>query len=184
MRYLTLCGRFSRDAYVHVPADVPFDVDELVSRGEPERWTGPNEPAVYLAGDVGVALAELGRHTPGLPPDRDRQVRRIVRMSVTLDRVLDLTRPETLLALGIDGAPWVFTNPARAREIARTARESGDCDAILVPSVAFLDQVHRWNVVIFADRLDGGIRSAIGMPVEVGRVVVGLPGPDAAAGPG
>lgn len=173
MRYLTLCGRFSREAFCHLPADDPFDVERLVSVGERERWTAADEPAVYLAGDVGVALAELGRHAPALPPDRRIERRRIVRVRVSLERVLDLTRRETLEALRVSGAPWAFTDPARAREIAAAARASGDCDAILVPSVAFLDQADRWNVVIFADRLDGGIRAAIEDPMDVGLVEIG-----------
>jgi RES domain-containing protein len=161
VRYLALCGRFSRDAYCYVPAEAPFDLDALATADEPERWTDRGEPAIYLAGDVGVALAELGRHAPQVPPDGDRRRWRLVCLRVSLDRVLDLTRPETLQALGIEGAPWVFTEPARARAVARQVRDSGDCDAILVPSVAFLDQPDRWNVVIFVDRVRGGIRAAV-----------------------
>lgn len=174
MRYLTLCGRLSRDVFVNVPGDEPFAADRLVSIGEPERWSGPDEPTIYLAGDVGVALAELGRHTPGLPGSGEpEQRRRLIRVRVDLDRVLDLTRVETLDALRIDGAPWAFTDPERARAIARQVRASGDCEGMLVPSVAFLDQPERWNVVIFAERLEGPIESAVTEPTEVGTVRLG-----------
>lgn len=167
MRLTMLCGRLSRDAYCHVPADVPFDPSRLVSEA-PERWSDPGEPTIYLAGDPGVALAELGRHRSRLP-GQDVERRVIVRVHVSLDRVVDLTRPETLDALSLPG-PWVFADRGTAGDVAREVRRSGDCEAMLVPSIAFLDRPERRNLVVFAERLNGGVTEAIGAPVQVGEV--------------
>jgi RES domain-containing protein len=172
MRYLALCGRFSRHAYVHAPADEPFNLHRLIERDEPERWSGPEEPTIYLAGDVGVALAELGRHARELPTVGIAR-RRIVRVHVSLDRVLDLTRAETLEALGLEDGSMDLLDRSRTRELARDVRRSGDCDAILVPSVAFLDQPDRWNLVIFADRLADGVAGAIETPTDVAEIQLG-----------
>jgi RES domain-containing protein len=172
IRYLTLCARFSRDVYLHAPADEPFELARLIQEDEPERWSRPGQPTIYLAGDPGVALAELGRHVPRLPEVAvDR--RRILRVHVSLDRVLDLTRDEVLRAMGIENGALDLLDRDRTRELATDARESGDCDAIFVPSVAFLDQPDRWNLVVFAERLNGTVDGAVGPPLEVGRIALG-----------
>jgi RES domain-containing protein len=174
MRLVTLCARFSRQVYCHVPAETRFDIRELASADEPERWSDGDLPTIYLAGDVGVALAELGRHAPRLPPEGQFELRWLMRVGISLDRVIDLTRPEVQRALRIESAPWIFTEPAHARAVARAVRESGDCDAMIVPSVAFLDRPDRWNLVVFAERLTDGLEGAIGSPVPVGDVRIGV----------
>ena len=168
-RYSALCAALDRPAYCHVPDGGPFSPRELARSDEPERWSGPRQPTIYLAGDVGVAIAELGRHTPHLPteaPDR----RRLLRIAATFDRVLDLTRPEVLRALALDAGPGQFVDRDHARAVATEIRESGDCEALLVPSVAFLDQPWRWNLVVFAERLRAPIELAIGQAEDVGGV--------------
>jgi hypothetical protein len=43
---------------------------------------------------------------------------------------------------------------------------------MIVPSVAFLDQRERWNVVVFVDRLRGELATAIRLDDPVLRVAV------------
>jgi RES domain-containing protein len=123
-------------------------LDMLVtSKGN--RWSADGEPTVYLAGDVGVALAELGRHTPAGPVGRAG----IWSIDVRLDAVLDLRLPAVRRALGLPhGASWPLDRH-RCLDLARTLRARVDVDGLIVPSVATLDQPERWNAVVFAERL-------------------------------
>ena len=88
-RYSALCATLDRAAYCHVPDGALFSPAALVQSDEPERWSAPGQPTIYLAGDVGVAVAELGRHTPHLPADPDR--RRLLRVRAALERLLGLS---------------------------------------------------------------------------------------------
>jgi RES domain-containing protein len=123
-----------------------LDVTDLVSV-ESNRWNADGEPTVYLAGDVGVALAEIGRHwQDGSAAVRLWQVR------VRLDRALDLRRPDGRAAAGVPDDPRWFLDRRRCQELAARFRRAGH-DGLIVPSVAFLDELERWNAVIFADRV-------------------------------
>jgi RES domain-containing protein len=168
-RYSALCAAVDRPAFCHVPEGEPFSPRELARSDDPERWSGPGQPTIYLAGDVGVAIAELGRHTPHLPAQGSDR-RRLLRVVATFDRILDLTRPEVLAALGLDEGPGQFVSQDHARAIATAVRDSGDCEGFLVPSVAFLDQPWRWNLVVFVERLRAPLELAIGQAEEVGSV--------------
>jgi RES domain-containing protein len=105
------------------------------------RWSADGEPTIYLASDDGVALAELARHLSS-----DNVPARAWGVGVSLAAVVDLSNDAA-------GPPTWVLNHQRCREIARAIREAGDVEAIVVPSVPFLDDPSRWNLVIFVERL-------------------------------
>jgi len=107
------------------------------------RWSHPGEPTIYLGTDPETAIAELARHVPTGQPVLEASVWTV---DVTLDAVVDLTRKDRLRAL----------DAQHCRELATNLRRHG-VQGLLVPSVAFLDQPDRANLVVFADavgRLD------------------------------
>lgn len=140
-----LLGPVSEDAACSGPPAPGLEVDGLVTTAA-NRWNREGEPTLYLAGDVGVALAELGRHEPALA----RAVR-IWRVRLTLDSALDLRDEATRAALGVPDDPRWYLDPDRCRDVAGRARATPGCDGLLVPSVAVLDDPRRWNAVVFAD---------------------------------
>ena len=52
---------FAADAFCSGPAKDHLDVADLVTT-DANRWSASGEPTLYLAGDAGTALAEVGRH--------------------------------------------------------------------------------------------------------------------------
>jgi RES domain-containing protein len=145
------------------PATSELDIADLVSV-ESNRWSADGEPTVYLAGDVGVALAEVARHwKPGAPAVRLWQVR------LRLDRAMDLRRPDGRAAAGVPDDPRWFLDRRRCQELAARFRRAGH-DGLIVPSVAFLDDLERWNAVIFVDRVQS-LGLALQQPRPVQEVV-------------
>jgi len=136
---------FAAPAVSSGPATDDFRVSDLVST-DGNRWSHPGQPTLYLAGDTGVALAEVGRHWD---PANGRQG--LWQVQVALTSAVDLRRVDVRAAAGVpEDARW-FLDSARCRELAARFRNAG-CDGLVVPSVAFLDDLRRWNAVIFVDR--------------------------------
>jgi RES domain-containing protein len=152
-----LLSAFRGTAYCHVPADEPLRLDRLVtSDGTDDRWNRAGEPTLYLALDLAVAVAELARHVElaaGVPPWR----RRLVGLAVEVERLVDLRRPDVRSALGIDEELVAFRDVGVARDVASRLREDEACAGLIVPSMAFLDDEARGNLVVFVDRFAGGI---------------------------
>src|SRR5699024_1359256 len=100
---------------------------------------------------------ELTRHF-----DRDRaselselvQTRRIFELDLELTRIFDLTESAGIAALGITNAPSCFLDRAVARATAGFLREVIGVEAILAPSIVFLDQPEHRNLVLFLERLE------------------------------
>lgn len=159
-------------AWCHVPADQPLDPERLVtSGGEDDRWNGRGEPAVYLAVEPATALAELARHLRP-PLDPEAASRRLVGLSIALDGLVDLRRPATRAALGVDDAGG-FRDRGFARSLARRIRADQATTGLLVPSVAFLDHADdesRGNLVVFEDRIPGGVRALVRKTVHGGYI--------------
>jgi len=156
-------------AFRHIPAGSKIDVLDFrfAGRGQDSRWNLPGQPTLYLAGDEGVLIAEWGRHfavnrTPGL---RHQTVERaIYTLDLTLDHVLDLRDPQVLVSLSIDHAPYCFADLAFARATAQFIRSTTQAEAMLVPPMSFLDDLSRWCLVIFLDKLPpdpGGFITAV-----------------------
>jgi RES domain-containing protein len=156
-------------AFCHVPAGEPLDLSKLAERDgdDGDRWNEPDEPTIYLALDLGVALAEYARHASGA------DARRLLRFDVGLDGVADLRRTSIRASSGHDGPPIELADRRVARRLAADLRRGPDCRGLLVPSVAFPDDPTRGNLVVFADRLPSDVAEWLGPATPVGRVELG-----------
>jgi RES domain-containing protein len=157
-----LAAPFAATAWCSGPSGGRLDADALVTT-DGNRWSEPGEPTVYLAGDPGVALAEVGRHWTSAI---ERQT--LWRVDLHLSAAMDLRRQEVRAAVGIPPDARWYLDRDRCRQLARRTRAAG-CDGIIVPSVAFLDDVERWNAVIFVDRA-AALGSVIRRPEAVAAV--------------
>jgi RES domain-containing protein len=72
---------------------------------------------------------------------------------VRLERAVDLRDARVLRLIGRDDAPECWLDPRIARAVATFFRDSLDLQALLVPSVAHLDDASRFNVVCFLENL-------------------------------
>jgi RES domain-containing protein len=142
----------------HIPAGSGFDVLDTRFAGlaTDNRWNEVGDPTFYLAGDLGVALAEYARHlredigVTGAPPVHERAVYQV---DVQVDALLDLRDPQVRSAIGLHGGARQFLDRGVARATARFLRLTTSAEGLLVPSVAFLDDPSRWNLVLFLDKL-------------------------------
>lgn len=143
---MALVAPFSATAVCSGPTTESLDISSLVTR-DTNRWSAAGEPTLYLAGDVGVALAEVGRHW-------DQGASRLSLWQVELELItaVDLRRSPARTAAGIADDPRWFLDGRRCREAARRFRSAG-CDGLIVPSAAFLDDPARWNAVLFVDQV-------------------------------
>lgn len=144
-------------AYRHIP-DGAYNVLDFrfAGLGQDNRWNRAGEPTLYLAGDRGVAIAEFSRHYAEVRVPRlalHTQRRQLYRLEVRLEQVLDLRQPEVRRALALPDSLTVFLNREIARAAADLIRAATATQAILVPSIAFLDQVDRWVLALFLEKL-------------------------------
>lgn len=61
--------------------------------------------------------------------------------------------PAFLRRCGIEPRPDWFADRSSARRIAPVARRTATAQAIIVPSIAFIDDHSRWNLVVFLDKV-------------------------------
>jgi RES domain-containing protein len=147
------------------PSGSPVD---LIS-DQPNRWNGPGEPTIYVSGDPALALLEAGRH-----PDDVHGRASLVQVEVRIRFAADLRDPAVRRSLELPADLDWMLDRRRTRSVSRGLRHSGVCDGLIVPSVGALDQLDRWNAVIFADertripRMIGGLR-------QVGELQVSVP---------
>lgn len=142
-------------AYRHIPAGRNRDILDFRHAGrQPDnRWNAPGEPTLYLAGDPGILIAEWGRQFPVVFDDAVRFVtveRSVFRLSLRLQHVVDLRDPAAVKTGAT--SPW-FMDRDVARVVARSVRAAGTAQALIVPSIAFLDDLTGWNLVVFLDAL-------------------------------
>ncbi len=145
---------------VHALRHIPDGRDPrdfgLAGLSATNRWNDPGTPTVYLGADRGVCAAEYARHLRGSPLGREGRLHRAVYdYEVVLGSVLDLRENSITTTLAVEDAPTAFLDRSICRRLAREAR-AGDprlC-ALLVPSVAFLDDPERWTLVVYLDRID------------------------------
>jgi RES domain-containing protein len=144
----------------HIP-DAPgmhFDIYDFryCGRSNENRWNVAGEPTLYLAKDKDVALAEYARHfhvdrTPGLAAQTYR--RKVYRFQVVLEATLNLCHPDVCAALSLSNAPGCFRDRNVARAVAHFIRNTTSAQAIFVPSMAFLDNLEQWCLVLFLEHL-------------------------------
>lgn len=159
---MSLDGRlrpWSGVGYRHLPSFVNVDKVLDFSRAglaPNNRWNVAGEPTLYIAGDVGLAIAEWGCHyeearVPGLA--HDTVERTVYRLDLVIERVLDLRDPQLWAALSLADAPFCFLDQGVARATAHFIRHTSSAQAIFVPSAAMLDKLDRWNLVLFLEKL-------------------------------
>jgi RES domain-containing protein len=149
---------WSGTAFRRIPARSRYDVldTRFAALAADNRWNEAGEPTFYLAGDLGVALAEYARHLredvglTGTPPVHERAV---YQLDVRLQAVLDLRDPAVRSAVGLHGGVRRFLDRGVARATAHFVRRTTPAEAVLVPSIAFIDDISRWNLVLFLDKL-------------------------------
>ncbi len=142
----------------HIPAGSPYGVldTRFAARSGANRWNLRGDPTLYLASDRAVALAEFARHfhdhaDPSLGPVAAE--RAVYRLTFGLAAALDLRDPGVLRALGLRGGVDRFLDMGVAQATATFVRRTSSTEALLVPSMAFLDDADRWNMVLFLDKL-------------------------------
>jgi RES domain-containing protein len=137
------------EAAIALDGPPAWDVGRVIT-SEEGRWNRPGQPTMYFASDPGVALAEHGRHAPkdGSPP-----IASLWTLSLSLDEVSDLRGSPDALVL----------DRMRCRALADELRGLG-LAGLIVPSVAFLDNRDRFNVVIFAEILGARASDVIVAP--------------------
>ena len=158
---MTLAGHlksWSGAALRHIPAGSPLDVLDFryAGRGADNRWNESGSPTLYLAGDEGVLIAEWGRH---FATNRTAQLQQMTverstfSLELSIDHVLDLRSEVVCRALSLDNAPYCFADIGVARATANFVRSTTEAQALLVPSLGFLDDLERWCLVVFLEKL-------------------------------
>ena len=149
-------GPWSGTAYRHIPADGGYDIRDLrfAGRRSGGRWHWQGQPTLYLASDAAVAIAEFARH---LAVDRGGRAtpsrRAVYELAVRLERTVDLRDAAVLRLIGREDAPECWLDQRISRAVGTFFRDSLDVEALLVPSVAYLDDPARFNVVCFLENL-------------------------------
>jgi RES domain-containing protein len=141
---------------IAIEGDEPWAVDRLITT-DGGRWSRPGQPTIYLAADPGVALAEFGRHLPTAP---GAPVGSLWRVRISLDGAADLR----------DAPNAIVLDEERCRTLADELRGYG-IPGLVVPSVAFLDNRHRCNVVLFADVVADRMTDVIMSPHRIATVM-------------
>lgn len=149
---------WSGTAYRHIPAGIGAQVLDrsYASRATTNRWNAAGQPTLYLAGDQGVLIAEWGRHFTSVLTETLQTVtveREVYRLDLVLGATLDLRDHAVCDALMIKSAPHCFTDVAVARAVANHIRHLTDAEGIFVPSLAFPDDLDRWCLVLFLEKL-------------------------------
>lgn len=148
---------WSGEAFRHLPDGSPYDVLDFrfAASATNNRWNLQGDPTLYLAGDYGIALTEFARH---LTTDRKLNAnqahrRRVYRLGVHLDATISLCEPGVWSALSLKTAPHAFADAKVARATAKFLRDTTSAQGLFVPSLGFLDQLDRWNLVVFLEKL-------------------------------
>ncbi len=133
-------------AWVCRDEDLPSgEAADLISDKE-NRWNGEGEPTLYLSGDPALAFVECARH-----PEALKRRSRLLEVDVEIPSTVDLRDGDVRASLGLPAdLGWVLQRD-RTRAISRSLRHSGVYEALIVPSAGALDQVERFNLVVFAD---------------------------------
>ena len=142
----------------HIPADSPYGVVDtrFAGRVGDNRWNRAGDPTLYIVSDRGVALAEFARHFKERQDQALAPVaveRALYQLSVEVQALLDLREPAVPATLGLHGGGRRFLDAEVARATATFIRRTTSAEALLVPSVGFLDDATRWNLVLFLEKL-------------------------------
>ncbi len=153
-------------AWVCRPDDLPRASALDLRSDRPNRWNDEGQQTIYLSGDPGLALIEIGRHPQDL-----KRASHLLRLDLRLPRALDLRRPPVRAELELPAGDWWILDHDRTRDVAERIRTSGACDGFLVPSAGALDGKERWNAVVFADD-EGAVRHRLSDPRPAGTILL------------
>lgn len=179
MRLAALAKPWSGDGLRHRPRTSHRSVidDEYLGQASNNRWSELGVRAYYFASDVGLVTAEHARHIAIDVPAgfAERLERSVFRVPISLERVLDLTNPAVVAAMGADPInAWVLDVGRTQAAAAYLRSQVAGLQGLLVPSVAFLDQHERRNIVVYRDAIDPSV--AFGEPVWVLDIVLDATG--------
>jgi RES domain-containing protein len=165
----------------HIPAGSPYHVldTRFAALARDNRWNEAGSPTIYAAGDLGVAVAEFGRHLVEARDVHGRHLirdRAIYRLEVRVSAMLDLRDPIVGRAIGLRGGARRFVDVSVARATANYARFTTPAQALLVPSIAFLDDLTRWNLVLFLEKLPPDLSTFVAATYD-GIIAVEPPAP-------
>ena len=152
----SFCIPWVGSALRHIRADPNRDVLDfrLVGSQRGNRWNEPPNPTLYMAGDPGVLVAEWGRHL-GNYSEIVTIKRDVYRLHLALRAVLDLRDTQVIESLALKHSPDWYVDTTLTRLVARRIRTTTRAQAMLVPSIAFLDDLTRWNLVVFLEKVPG-----------------------------
>ena len=159
MRLAKLAKPWSGEGLRHRPKTSIRSVlsDEHLGQAGNNRWSELGCRAYYFASDVGLVTAEHARHIAIDVPAgfAVRLERSVFRVPISLDRVLNLTDPAVVAAMGAGPiTEWVLDIGRTQVAAAYVRSQVEGLQGLLVPSVAFLDQPGRRNIVVYRDAID------------------------------
>jgi RES domain-containing protein len=160
---------WSGEALRHRPKGSTRSVldDTYLGQAGDNRWSERGISAYYFALGVGLITAEHARHIDVDVPDghADRIERSVFRVRLTLGRTLCLTDPAVIAAMGADPLEtWILDLAKTQAAASYLLSQVSDLEGLIVPSVAFLDQPNRFNVVVYRDAIDPTV--VFGTPVH------------------
>ena len=98
--------------------------------------------------------------------------RKVYRFEVRLGHALNLCDAKLWRLFSLEGVPHCFLDKAIARATAEFVRRTTPAEAIFVPSAAFLDQLDKWVLVVFLEKLPGDPRRFLPSALEDGEFTV------------
>jgi RES domain-containing protein len=158
----------------HIPTRASRGIldDTHAARSRRNRWNEVGTPTFYFASDIAVVWTEFGRHIqaelPGGEPER--QARDTWQVPISLDRLIDFRDPVASASIGLSKIDDWIGDIDRTQATARYVRQHVDVQGLLVPSMGFLDDPARWNVVVYLDRIDP--LATFGPPVFLRRIIL------------
>ncbi len=159
--------------YRHVPPHADVLNFEFAGLHGDNRWNLAGEPTLYLAGDRGVLAAEWARHLPH-PWSADAinraTARTVFGLGLRLQRVVDVRDAAFVQRCGVHPTTDWFPDLSAARHIASVVRNTTSAQSIIVPSIAFVDDHSRWNLVVFLDKVPANTSEWIVNVEPVGRL--------------
>jgi RES domain-containing protein len=158
----------------HIPAGAGRGVLDATHAGRSRRnrWNEAGTPTFFFASDIAVVVAEFGRHIRAELPAgaAERQARDVLSLPITNPRPTHFRDPAAAGSIGLPSVAHWIRDVDRTQATARYLRQHADVQGPLVPSMAFLDDAARWNVVVYLDRIDP--LGAFGTPVFVRRIIL------------
>lgn len=98
--------------------------------------------------------------------------RRLFAVELAFERALDLRSTEMLDRFGLGQDAHIFLDREFARSIARYARHGLRAEALLAPSVAFLDDQQRFVLVVFLEQLSSALDDYVRSIKDLGTLMV------------